>query len=103
MPPPVAAHAPATPRLVRSLIGKKVIMAITGVILLLFVIGHLLGNLKVFLVVEHVDDYAEVLRTLGAHFVPRRALLCAATVVLLVVVVAHIWAPIAETRANVDE
>src|SRR3989441_673576 len=42
MTPLVAADAPATPRLVRSLIGKKVIMAVTGVILLLYLIYHLL-------------------------------------------------------------
>src|SRR5438034_3172749 len=92
MTPPVAAHAPATPRLVRSLIGKKVIMAITGVILLLFVIAHLLGNLKVFQGAEHFNAYAEGLRTLGAPFFPRGSLLWVARVVLLVAVGAHIWA-----------
>src|SRR2546426_1887201 len=75
MPPLVAAHAPATPRLVRSLIGKKVIMAVTGVILLLFVIAHLLGNLKVFQGAAHFNAYAEGLRTLGAPFLPRGLLL----------------------------
>src|SRR2546425_9436096 len=68
MTPLVAADAPATPRLVRSLIGKKVIMAVTGVILLLFVIAHLLGNLKVFQGAEHFNAYAAGLRTLGAPF-----------------------------------
>src|SRR2546425_347105 len=89
MTPPVAAHAPATPRLVRSLIGKKVIMAITGVILLLFVIAHLLGNLKVFQGAEHFNAYAEGLRTLGAPFFPRGSLLWVARVVLLVAV--HVY------------
>ena len=32
----------------RSVVGKKVIMAVSGLILFLFVVGHLLGNLKVF-------------------------------------------------------
>src|SRR5207247_4916025 len=100
MPPPVAAHAPATPRLVRSLIGKKVIMAITGVILLLFVIAHLLGNLKVFQGAEHFNAYAEGLRTLGAPFFPRGSLLWVARVVLLVAVGAHIWAAIVVTRVS---
>src|SRR2546422_588733 len=100
MTPPVAAHAPATPRLVRSLIGKKVIMAITGVILVLFVIAHLLGNLKVFQGAEHFNAYAEGLRTLGAPFFPRGSLLWVARVVLLVAVGAHIWAAIVVTRAS---
>src|SRR2546430_11936609 len=100
MTPLVTAHAPATPPLVRSLIGKKVIMAVTGVILLLFVIAHLVGNLKVFQGAEHFNAYAEGLRTLGAPFFPRGLLLWAARVVLLVAVCAHIWAAIAVTRAS---
>src|SRR2546426_3645165 len=100
MTPPVAAHAPARPRLVRSLIGKKVIMAITGVILLLFVIAHLLGNLKVFQGAEHFNAYAEGLRTLGAPFFPRGSLLWVARVVLLVAVGAHISDPRGKDRKS---
>ena len=100
MTPLVAAHAPATPRLVRSLIGKKVIMAVTGVILLLFVIAHLLGNLKVFQGAEHFNAYAAGLRTLGAPFFPRGLLLWVARIVLVGAVCAHIWAAIAVTRAS---
>src|SRR2546425_13069674 len=100
MPPLVAAHAPATPPFVRSLIGKKVIMAVTGVILLLFVIAHLVGNLKVFQGAEHFNAYAESLRTLGAPFFPRGLLLWTARGVLLVAVCAHICAAIAVTRAS---
>jgi succinate dehydrogenase / fumarate reductase cytochrome b subunit len=33
----------------RSFVGRKMIVAVTGVILILFVIGHLLGNLQIFL------------------------------------------------------
>src|SRR5437879_13766149 len=91
MTPLVTAHAPATPPLVRSLIGKKVIMAVTGVILLLFVIAHLVGNLKVFQGADHFNAYAESLRTLGAPFFPRGLLLWAARVVLLVAVFANVW------------
>src|SRR2546428_13544585 len=100
MTPLVAAHAPATPRLVRSLIGKKLIMAVTGVILLLFVIAHLLGNLKVFQGAEHFNAYAAGLRTLGAPFFPRGLLLWVARIVLVGVVCSHIWAAIAVTRAS---
>src|SRR3989442_5152618 len=75
-------------------------MAVTGVILLLFVIAHLLGNLKVFQGADHFNAYAEGLRTLGAPFFPRGSLLWVARVVLLVAVGAHIWAAIAVTRAS---
>src|SRR3989475_11699261 len=100
MTPLVAADAPATPRLVRSLIGKKVIMAVTGVILLLFVIAHLLGNLKVFQGAEHFNAYAAGLRTLGAPFFPRGRLLWGARTVLVGSVRAHIWAAVPGPRAR---
>ena len=41
------------------------IVAVTGVILILFVIGHLLGNLQIFLGPEWINGYAEHLRELG--------------------------------------
>src|SRR5438309_1163364 len=72
---PLAAHPSAPPRLARSLIGQKVIMATSGVILFLFVVGHLLGNLKVFQGPEHFNAYAEGLRTVGAPFFARGQLL----------------------------
>src|SRR5256885_13697312 len=100
MTPLVAAHALATPPLVRSLIGKKVIMAVTGVILFLFIVAHLLGNLKVFQGAEHFNAYAEGLRTLGAPLFGRGQLLWAARVVLLAAVGLHIWAAIRVTRAS---
>ncbi|MEO7652884.1 MAG: succinate dehydrogenase cytochrome b subunit [Bryobacteraceae bacterium] len=64
-------------------IGKKVVMAVTGVILFGFVIGHLLGNLQVFLGREKLDAYAESLRHLGG-------LLWIARGVLLLSVILHI-------------
>jgi succinate dehydrogenase / fumarate reductase cytochrome b subunit len=49
----------------RSSVGKKMIVAITGVVLIAFVIGHLLGNLQIFLGPDWVNSYAEHLRELG--------------------------------------
>ncbi len=92
--------SPVTPRLARSLIGKKLLMAVTGVILFLFVVGHLLGNLKVYEGPEHFNAYAEGLRTVGAPFFGRGQLLWVARIVLLVSVLVHIWAAIAVTRAS---
>ena len=49
----------------RSSVGKKMIVAITGVVLIAFVLGHLLGNLQIFLGPDWVNSYAEHLRALG--------------------------------------
>ncbi|MGH7549059.1 MAG: succinate dehydrogenase cytochrome b subunit [Gemmatimonadales bacterium] len=99
---PVAVQAPisGTAALARSLVGKKVVMAVTGVILFLFVVAHLLGNLKIFEGPEKFNAYAEGLRTVGAPFVGRELLLWIARIVLLVALVAHIWAAIETARAS---
>jgi len=67
----------------QSSIGKKWIVALTGVILVGFIVGHLLGNLQVFLGQETLNAYAESLQNLGK-------LLWAARIVLLVSFVVHI-------------
>ena len=43
-------------------IGKKVVMAITGLILFGFVIGHMLGNLQVFMGAKQMNAYAAMLK-----------------------------------------
>jgi succinate dehydrogenase / fumarate reductase cytochrome b subunit len=68
----------------RSSIGKKMIVAITGVILMLFVIGHLLGNLQIFLGPRWINDYAQHLRDLGPF-------LWLIRIVLLISVALHIY------------
>jgi succinate dehydrogenase / fumarate reductase cytochrome b subunit len=68
----------------RSSVGRKIIVAVTGVILILFVIGHLLGNLQIFLGPEWINGYAEHLRDLGPFLWVIRAF-------LLVVVIVHIY------------
>jgi succinate dehydrogenase / fumarate reductase cytochrome b subunit len=49
----------------RSTIGKKVVMAITGLIGVGFVIGHMLGNLQVFQSAEKFNAYAHFLKSMG--------------------------------------
>ena len=49
----------------RTSVGKKAVMAVTGVILILFVIAHMVGNFKVFLGATHFDEYSDFLRTIG--------------------------------------
>src|SRR5881392_587248 len=54
----------------RSAVGKKWIMAVTGIVLLGFVLVHMLGNLKIYLGVTDFNEYGEGLRTFGEPFFP---------------------------------
>jgi len=74
-------------RFYESTIGKKAIMAVTGLILFGFLIVHMLGNLQVFLGRDVMNHYAETL-----HGNP--ALLWTARTILLISVALHIWASI---------
>src|SRR5947209_1252741 len=67
-----------------SSVGRKLIVAITGVVLILFVIGHLLGNLQIFLGPEWINSYAQHLRDLGVFLWVIRGF-------LLIAVVLHIY------------
>lgn len=82
--------------LYRTSIGKKVIMAITGLIGIGFVIFHMYGNLKVFGFMgggaEYFNAYSEGLRAIGAPVFGHTHLLWIARLVLLVSVVLHVWA-----------
>src|SRR4029434_8916776 len=71
----------------RSSVGKKMIVAVTGVILILFVIGHLLGNLQIFLGPDWINGYSQHLRDLGP-------LLWAIRAFLLLTVIVHIYVTI---------
>jgi succinate dehydrogenase / fumarate reductase cytochrome b subunit len=74
-------------------IGKKVLMAVTGCILFLFVVGHLLGNLQIYLGREALNAYAHKLRELGPLLWIVRGL-------LLVSVLVHIVAGVQLWLAN---
>jgi succinate dehydrogenase / fumarate reductase cytochrome b subunit len=78
--------------LYRTSIGKKVIMAVTGLIGIGFVFFHMYGNLKAFKGPEYFNAYAEGLRELGAPIFGYSHLLWIARIVLLAAVVLHVWA-----------
>ena len=86
--------------LYRSAVGKKAVMAVTGVILFGFVLIHMLGNLKVYLGPEHFNEYAEALRTMFTPIVPRGGALWIARLVLLLAVVFHIHSAYAVTMMS---
>lgn len=64
--------------------GKKYLMAVTGFLLFLFVIGHLVGNLQVFLGPEAINRYGHFLQS-------NYELVWPARIGLLVIVGLHIW------------
>lgn len=70
-----------------STIGKKIVMAATGLIGIGFVIGHMLGNLQVFLGPAKFNAYAHFLRSLGELLWVVRAVLVAAVVLHVVAAV----------------
>jgi succinate dehydrogenase / fumarate reductase cytochrome b subunit len=78
--------------LYRSSIGKKVIMALTGLIGIGYVILHMYGNLKVFVGREYFNAYAEGLRELGAPIFGHAHLLWIARIILLAAIILHVWA-----------
>jgi succinate dehydrogenase / fumarate reductase, cytochrome b subunit len=85
--------------LYRSSVGKKALMAVSGILLILFVIGHMLGNLKAFQStgpsgVHPLDEYGVFLRGLGYPIVPEYGVLWVARIVLLLAVGAHIVAAV---------
>ncbi len=78
--------------LYRSSIGKKALMAITGVIGIGFVFIHMYGNLKIYSGADAFNHYAAALRTLGEPVVAPYHGLWIARFVLLGAVLVHIWA-----------
>ena len=73
--------------------GKKAVMAVTGAILFLFILGHLLGNLQIFESRARLNAYGQLLHDLGE-------LLWIVRSVLIVAVLLHIWATIALALHN---
>jgi len=71
----------------RSSLGKKYIMALSGLVLFLFVIGHLVGNLQFFLGAESINRYGHFLQTNLEVIWPAR-------IFLLAMIALHIWSAI---------
>lgn len=94
--------------LYRSAVGKKAVMAVTGIILFGFVLLHMVGNLHLY---ERplepggeyeypVDEYGGFLRQVGAPAIPPNGALWILRTVLLAAVVLHIWAAWQVTRLS---
>ncbi|MCB9529021.1 MAG: succinate dehydrogenase cytochrome b subunit [Myxococcales bacterium] len=76
-------------------IGKKAIMAVSSIMLMLFIVAHLAGNLLIFSGREAMNDYANFLRDVG-HGAPIWVL----RAMVIVAVLGHIWGAVALNARN---
>src|SRR5215470_11526197 len=76
-----------------SSLGKKYIMAVTGLVMFLFVIGHLAGNLQIFLGAEAINRYGHFLQSNPEIIWPAR-------IFLLLMLVLHIWSAVKLSAEN---
>ena len=98
-------RAPWIVTIYRTDLGKKYAMAVSGVVLLLFVLGHMIGNLHVFEGGHdgtfRIDEYGEGLREIGEPLFPRTLVLWAfLRIPLAAAFLIHIHAAYALTRSN---
>lgn len=100
VPPRVKGKAPWPVDLYRSAVGKKYVMAITGIMLLGFVFAHMVGNLKMYLGPAEFNNYGEFLRELLVPILPRTVTLWLMRLGLIAAFVLHIHAAYALTRMN---
>src|SRR5919112_3709347 len=88
-----------TPRVAKTnSVFKKAVMAVSGIIMLLYLVAHVVGNLKLFTGRESFNSYSEWIRTVGEPAVPHQTVLTIVRIVLLVAVIAHFWAAVSLWR-----
>jgi succinate dehydrogenase / fumarate reductase cytochrome b subunit len=90
--------APAPVKKRASSVALKILMAVTGILLVLFLFAHMAGNLKIFFGAETFDHYAHWLRTIGVPLLPETWYLWLQRGGLTIAVLAHIFAATVLTR-----
>jgi len=91
----IDSHLHKAIRFYQASIGKKAVMAVTGVVLFGYVVGHLAGNMQVYLGAERMDKYAAFLHSMPVLLWGVRALLVAS-------VVLHITASLQLQKLKLD-
>ncbi|MDX2343981.1 MAG: succinate dehydrogenase cytochrome b subunit [Acidimicrobiia bacterium] len=84
----------------RSDVAKKWTMAVSGIILLGYIAAHMVGNMKVYLGPEPINEYGHALRELGGHLVPEEHLLWIMRIGLAIAFGIHVHAAYSLTRKN---
>jgi succinate dehydrogenase / fumarate reductase cytochrome b subunit len=85
-------------RSTRSTIALKLMMAVSGLLFILYVLLHMYGNLKAFAGHDAYNEYAHHLRTLGEPMLPESGFLWVLRVLLLLALVVHVYAAVALWR-----
>jgi succinate dehydrogenase / fumarate reductase cytochrome b subunit len=83
-----------------TMIGKKVVMAVTGGVLVSFVIAHMVGNLKIFSGPAEINAYSRFLRAVGTPELAYGQLLWVVRIVLILCVALHITAALQLSRMS---
>ena len=78
--------------LLNSTIGRKLVVALSGIILLLFVIGHAVGNLTIYIGSSAINGYA--------HWLQNSPMLWFVRLAMLAIVIGHIWLGVRVTLEN---
>ena len=81
-------------RAARSTIALKMLMAVSGIIFVLFVLVHMYGNLQAFAGHDAYNEYAEHLREIGEPMLPHGALLWIVRVGLIVALIVHVYSAV---------
>jgi succinate dehydrogenase / fumarate reductase cytochrome b subunit len=84
----------------RSAVGKKWVMAVTGILIMGYVFAHMVGNLKVYMGAEEFNHYGEFLRDLLVPLLPRTVTLWLLRIGLIVAFAFHIHAAASLTLMN---
>src|SRR4051812_43198217 len=95
-----AAVRSSRPSIYATAVGKKYAMAISGMLLMVFVLVHTIGNLKLYFGASSLDNYSHWLREVGEPALPRQWLLWGVRIILLVALAVHLHAAYALTRMN---
>jgi succinate dehydrogenase / fumarate reductase cytochrome b subunit len=96
----MSATLPSRRSLYATAVGKKYVMAISGIVLMAYVLTHMVGNLKLYGGAAGMAAYSEWLRELGEPALPRETVLWGLRVVLVIAFGAHIWAAYELTKIN---
>jgi succinate dehydrogenase / fumarate reductase cytochrome b subunit len=96
----VAATSSQPAGIYATAVGKKYAMALSGIVLMAFVLAHMVGNLKLYFGASSLDAYSDWLRNVGEPALPRQALLYAERAILLVALAIHVHAAYQLTRIN---
>lgn len=75
----------------RTSIGRKMLVAGSGIIGLLYVFAHMVGNLHVFQGPKQLDSYSDYLRRMGEPIFPRSFILWCIRIVVLLALIVHVY------------